>query len=113
MPWHKLTTPGGTFHCDAPGSNCLSHVLPEEPVFFKAQMKTEMQDEVQDESLVNLTNEVNRLIDEAAQKRSDRNLRIAKTSHGFVILWTHKGPSTALDSPELSDDEMSEVFGLV
>jgi hypothetical protein len=111
MAWHKLTWSSG-WHCDTPGGNCRSQFLPEDPMFSDAKMISELQNEVHDESLVKLTQEVNRLIEEAAQKRNDRNLRIALTSHGLAIIWTHKGSTTSIDSPELTDSEMLEELGL-
>ena len=113
MTWHKLTNEGGVFHCDTNGHNCLTHVFPDDPAFPEPKMKKEMQDEVHDESLVELTRKVNQLLHEAAQSRSDRNLRLTKTSRGIVIIWTHKSASGSTDAPELTDNEMLEVFGLV
>jgi hypothetical protein len=112
MAWHKLTISGGIFHCEVGGHDCLTHVLPEEPAFLDSQMKKEIQDESHDDSLVELTKKVNQLLHDAAQKRTDRNLRLTKTSRGIVIMWTHKGSPAEANAPQLDDSEILEVLGL-
>src|SRR5918996_823115 len=113
MTWHKLTNVGGVFHCDTSGHNCLTHVAPEEPAFLNAGIKKEMQDEVHDDVLDKLTNEMNEMLTEVAQKRKDKNLRILTTSRGLVLMWTSKGPAPSnAEQKELTDDEIVEIFGL-
>jgi hypothetical protein len=75
-------------------------------------MKKEIQDESHDDSLIELTKKVNQLLHEAAQKRTDRNLRLTKTSRGIVIMWTHKGSPTEANPPELDDNKILEVLDL-
>jgi hypothetical protein len=112
MAWHKLTIIDQIFHCEAGGSQCLTHVAPDEPAFLEPQMKKEIQDQAHDESLTELTKKINQLLTEAAQKRTDRNLRITKTTKGLVVMWTQKGSPGRNDTQELTDNEILEVLGL-
>jgi hypothetical protein len=77
-------------------------------------MKTEIQDEVHDQVLYELTDKLNQLVYETVQKKSDKNLRIVITSKGLVWMWTEKSNhDSEIDKrDELDDNEILAVLGL-
>jgi hypothetical protein len=113
MTYYKFRPHESHFHCNVDGAGCLAHMKEEGGFFLHPQMKKEMQDDVHDEVLYELTDKLNQIVYEATQKREDRNLCIVITSRGLVWMWTEKSNHDAeIENNDLDDDGILEVLGL-
>jgi hypothetical protein len=101
----------GHFHCIRPGHQCVAAIKGNE-FFLAPRMQQGQQDEVYDELLKDVTDKFNRKLGEAMQKRKDRNLRIAKTLRGLVLVWTEAAEHPKEELTELDDNQLLEALGL-
>ncbi|HYF98460.1 MAG TPA: hypothetical protein VD815_00055 [Candidatus Saccharimonadales bacterium] len=112
MGVHELHIEGATWWCTGSGTSCYgsSETLPDEPFILEPRKK--MPDDVYDDTLRQLTAEMNNLLKKASQKRNDKNLRFVTTSRGLVLIWTSKEVPPEKEFKKYSEDEKSELFGL-
>ncbi|WP_458719732.1 hypothetical protein [Candidatus Nitrosocosmicus sp. R] len=116
MTSHALETHGHHFHCISSGSECVAPHMKEEGFFFMhPRMKKEMQEDAHDDTLIELTDKINKLVNETASKRKDKNLRIAVTSKGLLWIWTNQDndyTNADTEMKKLDDYALLEIFGL-
>jgi hypothetical protein len=111
--WHKLTIVDQVFHCDTSGGNCLTHeATVGEEAFQHPRMKQEIQNEGHDNTLFQLTDEMNRSLTEVSSKYRDRHFRILTTSRGLLLIWTAGPAAPDAQQKVLSDTEILEHLGL-
>lgn len=118
--WHAIVilpeskgSPTNPFNCTFSGHDCLTHLTEGgEGAFLHPKMKKELQDETHDDTLFQVTDEMNRLLTEVSSKNPDKHLMILDTSRGLLVIWT-AGPATPGESyTKPSDSEILDLLGL-
>jgi hypothetical protein len=114
MGVHELHITGASYYCSGYGTSCYgaNETLPDQPFILKPRVSKEIEDEIYDDTLSQLTDEINNLLRKASQKRNDKNLRFVTTSQGLLLIWTIKGEPPEKEYKKYSEDEKSELFGL-
>jgi hypothetical protein len=112
MGAHELHVTGASYYCSGSGTSCYgpNETLPDTP--FISEPRKKMPDDVYDDTLRQLTAEMNDLLKKASQKRNDKNLRFVTTSRGLVLIWTSKEVPPEKEFKKYSEDEKAELFGL-
>jgi hypothetical protein len=106
---------GGHFHCVDPGDTCTAPAIKDGEVFFvHPKFSTDMQKEIHDNTLSKLTDDMNNLIKQAAEKRKDKSISFVNASKGLVPVWCDASDHPKDENHILldTDDKRMKFFGL-
>jgi hypothetical protein len=114
---------GGTTECGGHGSRCIIRIRTpgvegedeEENFFIHTEMTEEEREHIHDDTLVKLTDDINKLIREAEKKRPDKYIGIMFTTSGLFFRYGSKTPPSKEwleKAMEITDENVQQLLKL-